>query len=72
MSEWQPIDTLDLSTDQFVLLHENGAVRLLYWDAQMKRWTYPDPPFAVYEGIVRNPEHWMGLPTFPERTGAEP
>lgn len=72
MSEWQPIETLDMKVDQFVLLHENGAARLLYWDSRMRRWTYPDAPFAVYEGILQEPTHWMPLPAFPVRTSAEP
>ncbi len=65
MGEWQPIETLDLTQDQFVLLHENGAVRLLYWEAKGRCWTYPDAPFNVYNGIVREPTHWMPIPASP-------
>lgn len=66
MSEWQPIDTLDLTQDQFVLLYQQGGVRLLYWESKNRCWTYPDSPFNVYKGIVSEPTHWMPLPAFPD------
>jgi hypothetical protein len=65
VNEWQPIETLDLTQDQYVSVHENGAVRLLYWESKGRVWTYPDAPFAVYTGIVREPTHWMPIPASP-------
>jgi hypothetical protein len=65
MSEWQPIETLDKSKPHYVIVHEDGAMRMVYWEPTRECWTQPDPPFHEVVGVCARPTQWMPLPSPP-------
>lgn len=59
---WQPIQTLDRTQMQFVLVTEDGAVRLHLWNPR-GYWERAFPIGSIVDnGDCENPTHWMPLP----------
>lgn len=60
---WYPIEILDKKKPHFVLVYENGAQRLHFWNSNRQRWESPNN-----SGLDEcyNPSHFMRLPPPPE------
>lgn len=67
-SEWRPIETLDRDEMQFVLVTEDGAVRLNLWNPR-GYFELPSPIGVRANGVndCGNPTHWMPCPEPPDR-----
>lgn len=64
---WQPIETLDRTVMQFVLVWEDGAARTLLWNPRYACWERPDLGGVVHESSdCSRPTHWMKIPDMPE------
>ena len=70
MSDWLPIERLDKSKPHYVIVHEDGAMRMQYWEPSRRCWTKADVPFEQVTGICSNPDFYMELPPPPSPTGA--
>jgi len=64
---WQPIETLDRTKMQFVLVFEDGAIRLRLWCPAKGYWEFSDTiGHKVIPGDeCSRPTHWMNLPPPP-------
>jgi 16S rRNA U516 pseudouridylate synthase RsuA-like enzyme len=65
-SAWRPIETLDRSKMDFVLVTEDGAVRLHLWNPK-GYWERAYPIGSVVGPCddCANPTHWMPCPDAP-------
>ncbi len=65
---WQPIETFDKDVSQFVLVHEDGAMRAFFWDHINKQWEHPDRIGHVVrdDDMCAHLTHWMPLPPAPQ------
>ena len=62
---WQPIETLNRTEMQFVLVSQDGAVRLHLWNPR-GYWERSYPYGSIVgEGDCQNPTHWMPCPDAP-------
>lgn len=60
--EWKPISEMDRIQSQFVIVTEDGAVRLQYWNSYQNKWE--DTRFNT-EVDCPNPTHFMECPEPP-------
>lgn len=65
---WQPIETLDRAKMQFVLVHQDDAIRAHLWNPHKKCWESGTPVGHVVTGMdeCEHPTHWMPLPDAPQ------
>jgi len=62
--EWLPIETMDKTRLQMVLVYDDGAIRLFLWDNARQQWEHLHKIGAVvgeFE-MCSTPTHWMPLP----------
>lgn len=57
--DWRPMSHFDPNEMQFVLLHEDGAIRLRLWNPSSRRWELDDGR------EVLNATHYTELPALP-------
>lgn len=62
--EWQPIETAP--KDVMILGHADGMIRLVMWESG--EWVQVG---ATIQSGWFQPDHWMPLPTPPERAAHE-
>lgn len=67
-SNWQPISTFNRLEMQFVLVTEDGAVRLHLWNPHRAVWerAYPIGSFVQKGEDCADPTHWMPCPDAPK------
>ena len=67
MSEWQPIDSAPRDGDVLIFVKETGEQFVAYWGTAIEdgdqAWTFARGNGLSF--IVRNPTHWMPLPSPP-------
>lgn len=68
MNEWKPIDTLDKTKMDFVLVTQDGAVRLHLWNPYRVSWERAWPIGSIVQDgeDCFAPTHWMTCPDAPE------
>ena len=64
---WRPISELDREKNQFVLVCEGQAVRLMYWNHMRARWEVPHRELSIMidvmaKDVCANPTHFMPCP----------
>lgn len=66
-TQWQEISTLDRSKMDFVLVTEDGAVRVHLWNPFKRAWERPFPIGSMVQlgEDCANPTHWMPCPETP-------
>ncbi len=66
-AHWRDISTLDRTTMDFVLVTEDGAVRLHLWNPHRNYWerAYPIGSIVQDGQDCSNPTHWMPCPNAP-------
>lgn len=68
--KWKPIESFDRSKMEFVLVTEDGSVRLHLWNPFKRCWERPFPIGSVVgpNEDCSMPTHWMPCPD-PEPNG---
>lgn len=61
---WQPMSTFNQEEMQFLLVWQDGAVRLHLWNPHKKIWEHGDPHLGAVKSTdsCSEPEYWMPLP----------
>jgi len=66
MNDWQLISTFDLSKTQYVLVTQEGKVRLQLWNKMLNKWQGRYTPWVdVDQEGCAEPTHWMPCPEAP-------
>lgn len=67
MNHWRNISELDRGSMEFVLVTQDGAVRLQLWNPYRRAWERPYPIGSIVQDgeDCYEPTHWMRCPEPP-------
>jgi len=65
--KWKPIEELDPGKMDFVIVTQDGAVRMHLWNPFKRAWERPYPVGSIVQQgeDCFTPTHWMELPDLP-------